>query len=273
MNGKDVAPSMAAIAPDQRAEQGVGFHPAASGSFLKSELVTCGPCGRSISGSWSTGRNDRCGYYHCPKFESAFVAHLESLQPAPGYLRLFRASVLDAWRVAQTKAGEIERVRGVRVAELHSRADRLDEAFIYDRSIPCDVYERQRDKLQEDLALAELELHDARIDGKDVEGVLGFAEYLLTNAARVWQEATLPQRQQLQRAILPQGLPFDGRGFGTAPTCLAFSHLQGIASVENGMASPPGVARQRQCSASAHRRDAGPRRVKSFMCGFDPSVN
>jgi hypothetical protein len=94
------------------------------------------------------------------------------------------------------------------------------------------VYERQRDTLREDLALAELELHDARIDGKDVEGVLSFAEYLLTNAARVWQEATLPQRQQLQRAIFSEGLPFDGQGFGTAPTCLTFSHLQRIASVE-----------------------------------------
>ena len=208
-----------------------------------------------------------------PEIRIRFCGALGIAAACSGLPAIVQGKPARCWRVAQTKAGEVERVRGVRVAELHSRADRLDEAFIYDRSIPCDVYERQRDKLQEDLALAELELHNARIDGKDVEGVLGFAEYLLTNAARVWQEATLPQRQQLQRAILPQGLPFDGRGFGTAPTCLAFSHLQGIASVENGMASPPGVARQRQCSASAHRRDAGPRRVKSFMCGFDPSVN
>ena len=51
------------------------------------------------------------------------------------------------------------------------------------------LYECQRDKLQEDLALAELELQDARIDEKEVEGVLGFAEFLLTNVGRVWQES------------------------------------------------------------------------------------
>ena len=85
-------------------------------------------------------------------------------------------------------------------------------------------------------------MHDALIDGKDIEGVLGFAEYLLTNAGRVWQEASLPQRQQLQRAIFPEGLPFNGGGFGTAPTCLAVNGLRGIGSTETGVASPPGFA-------------------------------
>ena len=55
-----------------------------------------------------------------------------------------------------------------------------------------------------------------------MEGVLGFAEYLMANAARVWMEATLEQRQRIQSAILPEGLPFDGRELGTAPTYLAF---------------------------------------------------
>jgi hypothetical protein len=76
------------------------------------------------------------------------------------------------------------------------------------------------------LALAEVELHDARIEHTDVEGVLSFAEYLLTNAASIWLEASLHQRQQIQRAIFPEGLPFDGREFGTAVTCLAFRHLR-----------------------------------------------
>ena len=89
-------------------------------------------------------------------------------------------------------------------------------------SVPQDVYERQRDKVLEDLTVAELELQDACIDQKDLEGVLGFAEYLMTNAGRVWQEASSQQRRQIQSAIFPKGLPFNGREFGTALTCLAF---------------------------------------------------
>ena len=118
--------------------------------------------------------------------------------------------------------------------------ERLEGAFIYERSISQETYERQRDRVQEELAIAELELHEARIDKLDVEGLLGFAEHLIGNAARAWMEANLEQRQQIQSAIFPEGLAFDGQGFGTARTCLAFKWLEQSKSVENDLASPPG---------------------------------
>lgn len=40
----------------------------------------------------------------------------------------------------------------------------------------------------------------------DVEGLLGFAEYVLTNAAGLWMEATAEQRPRLQRALFAEGL-------------------------------------------------------------------
>lgn len=218
--------------------------------FPLRRFLTCANCLRPVTGSWSTGRSNRYGYYHCPKcagvrgrrhdVERAFVAYLEGLQPDAAYVRLFKAIVLDVWKGEQARARDVEQLRAKRVAELRSRADRLEEAFIYERSIDHAVYERQSDKLQEELALAELDLHEARIDQTDVEGVLNFAEYLLTNAARAWVEASLPQRQQIQRAIFPEGLPFTGREFGTAPTCLAFSRLAESPAAENGMASLTG---------------------------------
>ena len=57
------------------------------------------------------------------------------------------------------------------------------------------------------------------------EGVLGFAEHVLTNAARLWVELGIDGKQDLQQALFPQGLSFDGQGFGTAVTCLAFKQL------------------------------------------------
>jgi hypothetical protein len=77
---------------------------------------------------------------------------------------------------------------------------RVAEAFIFERSIEQSVYERQRDKVQQELMIAELELDDARMDQWDVEGVLAFAERLITNVGSIWLEATLSQRQQIQRA-------------------------------------------------------------------------
>ena len=47
----------------------------------------------------------------------------------------------------------------------------------------------------------------------------------------------------IQRAIFPEGLTFDGKEVGTGVTCLAFMQLQESDAVQNGMASPRGMAR------------------------------
>jgi hypothetical protein len=94
--------------------------------------------------------------------------------------------------------------------------------------------------VREEIALAQLELEDARIEEIDVEGVLGFAEHLLTNAARLWQEATIEQRPRIQRVLFPEGVRFrDGR-VGTAVTCLAFSLMGMEIQGNSGLASPTG---------------------------------
>jgi hypothetical protein len=125
--------------------------------------------------------------------EDGFLALLERLRPEAAYIRLFKAIVIDAWRKEETRTRDLEHLRTKRVGELRQRIERLEEAFIYERSIDPAVYQRQRDRLNEELALAELALHDVRMEGMDVEGVLGFAEHLMKNAAGVWHEASLPQ--------------------------------------------------------------------------------
>jgi hypothetical protein len=61
-------------------------------------------------------------------------------------------------------------------------------------------------------------LRDLVLDQLDVEGVLAFVEYVMVSTV----ELGLDQKQQLQKAVFPSGLQFDGERFGTAVTCLAF---------------------------------------------------
>ena len=91
--------------------------------------------------------------------------------------------------------------------------------FIYQKTIDHAVYLKQKDRIQEELTIAELELNDARIDALDVEGVLAFAEPLIANVGRIWFDATLDQRQRIQAAIFPDGIPFDRRS-GDLSHCL-----------------------------------------------------
>jgi len=69
---------------------------------------------------------------------------------------------------------------------------------------------------------------------------LAFAEHVVTNAARLWIELDLVQKQRLQQTLFPEGLRFVGEKFGTAATCLAFKKFDGSGGSNSGMASPPG---------------------------------
>ena len=67
----------------------------------------------------------------------------------------------------------------VKLADLRRREGLLEDAYLYTKRIDAITYERQRDTMREQIALATIELEDARLDQIDVEGLLGFAEYVL----------------------------------------------------------------------------------------------
>ena len=83
---------------------------------------------------------------------------------------------------------------------------RLDEAFLFERSIEIETYDRHAEKLREELTLARMDRHSGQLDELDVEGILGFAERVLPRAADLSVQASLEQRQrfqQLNRRLAP----------------------------------------------------------------------
>ena len=86
-----------------------------------------------------------------------------------------------------------------RAKAIQQKLDRLDDAFIYKESIDLGTYERQRDRLREELTLVEIDRHGSKVEEFDVEGILNFAERVLPRASDLWIQASLEQRQRLQR--------------------------------------------------------------------------
>lgn len=210
--------------------------------FPLRRFLVCAKCRRAVSGSLSRGRSSRYAYYHCTKcpgvrrrvtdVENLFRERLDGVQMVPGYMRLFREIVLDVWKGERAQAADTAAALSAKVLDLQGKLDRLDEVFIYQQAIDRTTSDTQRDKLRQELTFAELAAHEAKIEEFDVEGILGFAEHLVTNAGRLWAEGTLEQRQMIQRAIFPEGLSFDGQEVGTGVTCLAFMQLPASDRVE-----------------------------------------
>jgi DNA invertase Pin-like site-specific DNA recombinase len=212
-----------------------------SPDFPLRRFVVCDRCGTPLTGSAPKGRTKTYPYYHCRKcrgvsirregLHGQFVELLQGLQPKPEYLALFRAIVLDVWKARVAEAGALRAAVEARLADLRRREMLLEEAYLYGKKIDAVTYERQRDTLREQIALAEIDLGDARHEELDVEG-------LLTNAARLWIEATAEQKPRLQQALFPQGLRLKDKMIGTAATCIAFTQLRALDGENSEVASP-----------------------------------
>jgi site-specific DNA recombinase len=221
--------------------------------FPLRNFVRCDACGRGLTGSWSKGRSDYYAYYHCrpgcrgvnvtkAKLETLFTDELARLQPTPGYMRLLKQSVLGIWKARQASV-RADLAQAQRTADaLQQKLDRLDEAFLFQRSIDIETYDRHAERLREELTLARIAKHSTEIDELDVEGILAFAERVLPRAADLWVQAPLEQRQRFQQLFFPEGMAFDGQRFvGTAATAPAFSYLREIRPAGDGVVDLTGI--------------------------------
>ena len=159
------------------------------------------------------------------KLEGLFTEDLALLQPTPGYMRLLKESVLQIWKARKAAVSE-ERANAERAAKaIQHTLDRLDEAFLFERSIDIERYDRHAEKLREELTLVRIERHSGQLEALDVEGILAFAERVLPRAADLWVQASLEQRQRFQQLFFPDGIAFHGNRFvrtaATAPVSSA----------------------------------------------------
>jgi hypothetical protein len=168
--------------------------------------------------------------------EGLFAEELALLQPTPGYMRLLKESVLQIWKARKAAVRE-EIANAERAAKaIQDKLDRLDEAFLFERSIDIETYDRHAEKLREELTLVRIERHSGQLEELDVEGILAFAERVLPRAADLWVQASLEQRQRFQQLFFPEGIAFDGKRYiRTAATVPACSYLREIETGNEGL--------------------------------------
>jgi site-specific DNA recombinase len=215
-------------------------------------FIRCAVCETPITGSWSRGRKKKYPYYRCrnrqcagvnvrkDELERGFLGLLERLAPKPEFLSLFTEIVSDVWRQKQGDVVETARKLQQRLAELKERKQRLLDMLLDQRIKQAD-YEERNDSLSLEIANLESLIHDARLEELDIEEVLEFAQHVLGNAAHLWLESSIDQRQRLQKVLFPTGLAYHPEnGFGTAVTGSMFNVLTDFSGEKTRLASPAG---------------------------------
>jgi hypothetical protein len=222
----------------------------ANPAFPLTGLVRCGRCSTPLAGSSPQSHGRRYPYYRCrenckgirsgrEELHGLFAELLRCLQPGPGYVRLFRAVVLDVWKNRKSETTRARLLLDEKVARLKQRKNALHDRY-FDGKVGQDDYEEQNGRLAKEVGLACIERDQFIDEETDVDGLLDFAEHTLTNAERMWTQFDPDQKRQFQRLLFPEGLPFDGSAFGTAKTSPVFSYLRSVSGTESKMASLAG---------------------------------
>jgi hypothetical protein len=182
-----------------------------------------------------------CCEHHQGEAEGLFADELVLLQPTPGYMRLLKESVLQIWKARKAAVREEIATADRAAKAIQEKLDRLDEAFLFDRSIDIETYDRHAEKLREELTLARIDRHSGQLEELDVEGILAFAERVLPRATDLWVQASLDQRQRLQQLFFADGIAFDGNRFvRTGVTAPAFSYLRETQTRNEGLVDQAG---------------------------------
>jgi hypothetical protein len=153
----------------------------------------------------------------------------------------YREIVLDVWRKKQGDSQKAQSVISRKISQLRENKTKLEEAFVYRKSIDDETYTAMRTKLIEDLTLAEMELREAQAEEIEIETVLDYAEMVLTNASNLWKAAPTEQKQRLQQVLFPEGVTYSEGKYRTAVTCLLFNGMGTTAGKKEGLVALPGI--------------------------------
>ena len=98
----------------------------------------------------------------------------------------------------------------------------------------------------------------------DVEGILSFAERVLPRASDLWVQASLEQRQRLQRLFFPEGVAFSGKAFDrTVVTSSLFEYLRPPERSNENLVDQTGVSANRSWNALNRLRS-----FRKTLCGL-----
>lgn len=149
--------------------------------------------------------------------------------------------MVDGWRKKQGDSQTTQAVLTRKIRDLRENKAKLEEAFVYQKSIDTTTYQEMRTKLLEDITLAEMELRDASSDQIEIEVVLEFAEAILLNASNLWRSAPTVQKQRLQQVLFPEGVSYSEGNYRTAVICLLFNGIQSVPIEVDGLVALPGI--------------------------------
>ena len=215
------------------------------GFELRAFLV-CAECGRKLTGGVTKGH----AYLNCPRghvrsranvLEERFCSWLALVRPNQVVLERLEKAIRAVWDEQRAALEKRRAAEQRELLEIESKLAKLDAAFLYERTIDRETYEKHRTRLRAQREREGLAAVENDLDQLDLDEVIKFGMHLLSQPERLWQDATPEERVTLQRGLFPDGIVVDrALDFSTPSTSMASMPYVLFEGRQDGMASPMG---------------------------------
>ena len=187
--------------------------------FPLRRFMLCSNCNKPLTGSSPVGGSGKrspryhCSHCHIPSVQSGelheqFLHLLASLTPDPDMEKFLKEIIIRVWRDETQTLGNKQKKLHKVLEQLTERRNKAVEAFV-SGDISLDEkkdlvakIKKESDTTQEDLT-AIGSLSELKFDAID------YAMRFMSNAPRIWSNASIEHQIIYQRLVFPEGLEYD----------------------------------------------------------------
>jgi len=217
--------------------------------FPLRNFVKCPYCNKTLTGSWSTGRNRRYAYYHCvakgceyksvkkEELERDFIKYLKELKPKDSVIDKFCKAVETKWKEEILEQNDYRRKLTDEIKKLEDKRERINELVIngtFDR----ETYKEQIGSVEGKIAVKKIELSETEVEVNDINTFINYCNYFIKNISKLWVRSDVELKIQFQNIIFPEGIYYKDGIIGTTKIATIFEVLRDKNIKESTMVAP-----------------------------------
>jgi site-specific DNA recombinase len=205
--------------------------------------------GRKITGSWSTSRGKKYGFYRFgpsgtnyskTTLEEAYIAFTEEYKFDQTKIEKLKAYVKDQFKILTENRDTDKKRLYKQLATLEdlqsSLIDKNFKGYISD-----DILKVELDRITRDKSDISARLYDYEQTAPKIEGAIEHVERFLKSPGLFWNKAKINTKYRLQRFQFPSGVTYIGNKFGTTEVASLFKTKDAFSASVSSLVDPTGL--------------------------------
>ena len=198
--------------------------------FPLRNISKCYGCSKFLTGSKSTGRTKKYAYYHCvcgktrlrkEVLEDSFLYFLKQIQPNEDFIKLFRESMVEIWKMKQSSVIVEQQRLDKELLNFRAMKTLLMDKNL--KGVITDIeLKEQLDLLNSKITIKEVERSEIRAEESNIDYLVSVSEELFRKVSTIWLDAPFEYKLKFQQLLFPKGILYKDGNIGTEDLGLPF---------------------------------------------------